>query len=81
MPHYFFDVTNGGAATPDDVGVDLADDDEARDEAVSLLPDIARDELPDGDEHEFVVSVRDERGEVVYEASLSLHGRWWPGRR
>jgi hypothetical protein len=81
MPRYFFDVTNGGHLTRDDHGIELVDDEEARDQAIALLPDIARDELPDGDEHEFVAAARNETGEVVYEANLTLHGRWRPGRR
>lgn len=81
MPRYFFDVTDAGILCPDEYGTDLASDEAARDEGISLLPAIAREVLPDGDQHEFCVSVRNEAGAVVYEASLSLSGRWWPGRR
>lgn len=78
---YYLDVTDAGVLTRDVVGVDLADDDEARDEAIGLLPAIARETFPDGDRHEIVVTARNEAGQVVYEAHLTLHGRWWPGRR
>ena len=81
MPLYFFDLTDAGATVVDDTGTDLTDDAEARNEAIGLLPDIARDVMPDGDRHEITVAVRSERGQVVYEASLTLHGRWWPGQR
>ena len=81
MPRYFFDITDAGVLTRDEFGSDCDDDQAARDQAVSLLPDIARHELPDGDQHEFVATVRNEAGQVVYEASLALYGRWWPGRR
>ncbi len=81
MPRYFFDITDAGRLTRDDHGIDLVSDEEARDQAISLLPAIARDELPDGDQHEFVAAARNESGQVVYEANLTLHGRWWPGRR
>lgn len=81
MPRYFFDVTSAGHLTRDEHGVDLASDQEARDQAIALLPDIARDELPDGDEHVFVAAARSETGDVVYQANLTLHGRWGPGRR
>ena len=81
MPRYYFDITDADHTTRDEHGHDLADDGEARDQAVAVLPDIARDELPDGDQHEFRVTVRNGDGAVVYEASLTLHGRWWPARR
>ncbi len=81
VPRYFFDITDAGDTIRDEHGIDLADDDEARDQAISLLPAIARDALPDGDDHEFVATARNKAGAVVYEANLTLHGRWWPGRR
>ena len=81
MPRYFFDITDAGSVTRDAFGIDLADDDEARDQAVALVSAIARDAPLNGDQHEFVATVRNAAGGVVYEASLSLHGRWWPGRR
>lgn len=36
------------------------------------LPLMARDELPDGDQRTFIVSVRDETGQVVLRAALSF---------
>lgn len=81
MPRYFFDVTDAGEFVRDEYGAECADDKDARDQAIMLLPNMARDELPDGDQHEFVATVRNEAGAVVYEASLALNGRWWPGRR
>ena len=81
MPRYYFDIINAGNLTRDQFGVDLATDDEARNEAISLLPDIARQDLPDGDGHEVMARARKEQGEIVYEASLALHGKWRPGQR
>jgi hypothetical protein len=81
VPLYFFDIAGSGGTSPDPSGIDLLDDSEARDQAIALLPDIARNELPDGDQHKFVATARNERGEVVYEASLALHGTWWPSSR
>ncbi|MBH0619545.1 hypothetical protein I3A86_26005, partial [Salmonella enterica] len=54
MLRYFFDVIDAGVVTRDQFGMDLVSDDEARDHAIALLPCIARDALPDGDQHEFV---------------------------
>jgi hypothetical protein len=50
----------------------LAGIEEARAEAVKALPDMARDGLPDGDYREFVVHVRDEAGQRVLRARLTL---------
>lgn len=75
------DVTGAGQFTRDRYGSECAGDQDARDQAISILPDIARHELPDGDQHDFVATVRNEAGAVVYEARLALNGRWWPGRR
>lgn len=48
----------------------------ARAAAIAALPDIARDVLPDGDRRDFVSSVRDEAGEVIFTATLSLVAQW-----
>ncbi len=71
MPKFFFDIVDG-SLTVDDVGTDLPDFSAARDQAVSVLPEIARDELPDGDERVFQVTVRDEGGKPMFKATMSL---------
>jgi hypothetical protein len=73
---YYFDVDDGEDFTRDRDGVDLPDADEVRRMAVSLLPNLARDELPDGDKHVFSVKVRTEEGYCVYHATLSLIAEW-----
>ena len=80
MPHYYFDMIDAGNLARDEFGMDLANDDEARDEAIALVSEMARHELPDSDQHEFITKARDEKGEIVYEASLALNGRWRPGQ-
>jgi hypothetical protein len=50
----------------------LAGIEEAKAEAVKALPDMARDGLPDGGYREFVVDVRDEAGQRVLRARLTL---------
>ena len=74
MPLYFFDLIDGGVTNRDEFGVDLSGFDEARDQAGALLPDIARDELPDGELHTFACWVRDERDRVIYKGTLTYHG-------
>lgn len=52
MPHYFFDISDAGRSSEDEIGVELADDREARDEAIGLLSNIIRDVFPDGDQRQ-----------------------------
>ena len=74
MPRYFFDIRDAKGFHRDQFGDELADFDEARDQAQALLPDIVREELPDGDLHEVVCEVRDETGKVVYRGEITYRG-------
>ena len=76
MPHFFFDINDGVNATRDDVGLDFLDAEKARDKAVSALPDVARDEMPNGAGRDFSVTMRDESGTPIFKASLSLRTEW-----
>jgi hypothetical protein len=53
-------------------GQDLEDIEAAKLLAEEALPEMAWDELPDGNQRTFIVSVRDEAGQVVLRAALSL---------
>ena len=76
MPHYFFDIHDGGS-TRDDTGTECADDEAARKQAIRTLPDIARDEIPkDGDRRAFMVLVSDEAKRPIFSATLSYAGVW-----
>ena len=76
MPRYFFDTDDGDRSHRDDDGLDLPHPEAARRAALDALPDMARDKMPDGDRRTLVAAVRDERGTVVYSATLSLEGDW-----
>ena len=76
MPRYFFDLTDRQGFHRDEFGVECASAQEARDQAVCLLPDIARSEMPNGDRHDIRVQMRDESEVVVYDATLSLRAGW-----
>ncbi|WP_201838003.1 DUF6894 family protein [Microvirga zambiensis] len=72
MPRYFFDTYDGENAHSDEAGQELPDNDTAKQEAQKALPDMAKDALPDGNYRTFVVNVRDEEGQTVVRAALSL---------
>jgi hypothetical protein len=77
MPRYFFDVDDGEGAFRDTTGTSIKSLEAVRAEAIALLPNIARDELPDGrDDRRFAVRVRDRQGHYIFEASLTLAARW-----
>ena len=69
---FFFDTCDGETFTRDEDGVVLDDLEQARDGAVLVLPDIARETLPERDRRDYVVEVRDEAGRKVWRARLTL---------
>lgn len=73
---YYFDIHDGEHFTHDDEGLACLSLKAMRDAAIKVLPDIARDELPDGDRRDFTVKVRDESGDYVFRATLSLMAEW-----
>ena len=72
MPRYFFDIADGDNSGHDDEGLNFSDLKAARAGALRALGEIARDELPDGDRRDFRVSIRDEAGQILLEATLAL---------
>jgi len=76
MPRFYFDIDDGERLTTDAEGVVCRDLGSVRDSAISILPDVAREELPDGDRRVFVCKARDEGGAVVFIATLTLIAEW-----
>ncbi len=74
MPRYFFDVVDSKGSHRDDFGSECADFEDARQQCQSLLPDIAREELPDGELHTITCEVRNESGRVVYRGRITFEG-------
>jgi hypothetical protein len=72
MPRFFFDIHDGEAFTPDREGLELEGLDAAKNEAKKTLPDIVKDEMPDGDRRDFTVDVKDAAGQIVWRVTLSL---------
>ncbi|MGI3902387.1 MAG: DUF6894 family protein [Janthinobacterium lividum] len=72
MPLYFFDLHDGDVHTIDDFGIEFDRLEEARNYAVSLLPDMAREELPNGPRRDFICDIRAEGAQIVYRAVLKF---------
>ena len=76
-PLYFIDTSDPDVFCRDDEGREYENIDAAKAAAVTVLPDIARDELPDGDARTFLAIVRDADGKAILQAGLSLHVTRW----
>lgn len=73
MPRYHIDIGNDDLYEQDGQGAVLASDEAARRYARVALLDTANEHLPSGEQSVFKVTVRDEVGTVIYEATLSLN--------
>ena len=76
MPLYFFDSGDGECFLRSEAGIEMSGLQEARDEAVRLLPSIAHDMGASYNGQDIVSMVRDERGQVIFKATLSLRAEW-----
>jgi hypothetical protein len=79
MPLYFFDIDDGKRSSRDTEGTELPDREAARREATGILPDIAREELPDGNHRTFICRIRDDQDREIFLATLSLKAGWTDG--
>ena len=76
MSRYFFDIHDGHDFARDEEG-NLCDTlKELSFRAVDVLPDIVREELPDGPRRTFSIKARDETGAYVFRATLTLASAW-----
>jgi hypothetical protein len=76
MPLYFSDIFDGTRLLRDEEGTELPDREAARREATGVLLDIARERLPDGNGRNFTADVRNETGQVIFTATVSLTAQW-----
>ncbi|QEE38953.1 MULTISPECIES: hypothetical protein [unclassified Methylobacterium] len=76
MAHYTIDTDADAQYVEGDYGEGLTCHLAARRMALSALPDLARDRVPDGDQGTFRAIVRDENGIEIYAATLTLVGEW-----
>ncbi|AWN40516.1 hypothetical protein U8607_20085 [Methylobacterium durans] len=76
MPRFFIDSNDDEFHLRDEEGQEFPDAMAARDAAMMMLPDMAREKIPDGDSRRFCVTVRDQSGTTLYTADLILKGEW-----
>ncbi|WP_129159907.1 hypothetical protein [Bosea sp. Tri-44] len=74
MARYFFHTHDGDKSDLDDDGVDLPDDQSAKDAAKELLAVMNREKLPNGNFLALSVTVRNSNGAQIYVATLKLEG-------
>jgi hypothetical protein len=75
MPRFYFDTWDNDRCTRDDVGVEVADLQKAKQLAAKSLANLANDILPDGSYRHMAVEVRDESGEIILTAELRFEAR------
>jgi hypothetical protein len=76
MPVYFFDVTEDQVHLRDEVGLEFADDQEAKEAAMMALPEMVTHRRPDGDRHVVRLTVRNEAGLPICRATLTVEAEW-----
>ena len=81
MPRFYIDTSDQERFVRDRDGLEFADLESAKTAAVAALPDMARDELPDGDSRTFTAVVRDTEGVTLVQASMSFGITWMTDRR
>jgi uncharacterized protein DUF6894 len=72
MPRYHFDLHDGARFTTDQTGVEMDGLKAARQEAARMLGDLAQELRLDGDRRDVVIEVKDETGQRVLVAKLSV---------
>ena len=76
MARFYFDIDDGERLLRDERGAEADSLSEVREAAIAVLPDMAKDVLPDGDHRFFSVNVRDENDQVIFRASLAFNAHW-----
>ena len=72
MPRFYIDTSDQEHFVRDEDGYEFPDVEAAKNAAVDALPDMARDELPDGEGRTFIAVVRDEQGRTLVQATMTF---------
>ena len=73
MARYYFDFNDGETMMVDEGGIELDGVEAVHREALKALADVAKEFIPKGGQRSIVVGVRDEAGQRVLMAALSLN--------
>ncbi|WP_027170166.1 hypothetical protein [Mesorhizobium sp. WSM3224] len=76
MERFYFDLYNSENSQEDREGQLFPNRQRAGMEALRILYDVARDEMPGGRHLSITVKVLDERRDQIFEASLTLNSAW-----
>jgi hypothetical protein len=72
MVRYYFDVTDDEGVFPDDTGIEYGTLEQAKVEAARALAEMARDRVPGPERLIFIIAVRDERKNLLFEVRLTI---------
>ncbi|HEX8663995.1 MAG TPA: hypothetical protein VF744_08205 [Beijerinckiaceae bacterium] len=72
MPRFYFDVREGVRFAPDEEGLEFPDVETAEREAATTAAEIGRDLLPKGVARSVTVEVRNEHGQRIITATVTL---------
>ena len=72
MPRFYFDLREDGTVVEDEEGVSLPDLATAEREAAKAVTEIGYDRLPEGGLSSVTIDVRDENGDHILSATVSL---------
>ena len=76
MPKLYFDFDDGRTRFTDEEGINFANIEAGRTEALQTLAEIVKDALPKSDQQEFSALVRNGSGNLVYRAKVTVSGEW-----
>ncbi len=76
MSVYYFDIHDGSRSSTDIEGCELSERASVEAEAVRILPAVVLHERQDAGDRDLHVRVRDEQGDYVFQATLTLRSGW-----
>ncbi len=76
LTRFYIDLHDGHGLFEDNEGSDLQNVEQARAQALDLFSDLTRGPFLDRENRKFIATVRDQRGNFLYRATLSFCGEW-----
>ncbi|MDG4855244.1 MULTISPECIES: hypothetical protein [unclassified Mesorhizobium] len=76
MERFYFDLYNTVHTQMDSEGQLFSSAENARKEALRILQDVARDEMPNSDNLKITIKMRTDKRGQIFEASLTVKSAW-----